>query len=271
MASCRQIEPLITPYVDDRASADERVIVAEHLEACDRCRESVSDETAARLILRERSAALREQAPNGLHERCLSQRAAPELERVSSARRVFGPAWLGTLKTRASRVVPRPIPAWAATFAVLAIAVAAIVSAGNNTKVLAAELTLDHLKCFALFERGSSAVQPAAIGERMQAEYGWHITVPDSSPPLKLRLVAGRRCFSTDGRVAHILYRHDGRPLSLFVMPASARTPQQTAVLGHEAIIWSSGGTTYAIVAREPHGDVERIAQYMQDAVGGRR
>jgi hypothetical protein len=161
-----------------------------------------------------------------------------------------------------------PIPVWAATFAVLLIASAVIVSVGGSSRVLAAELTLDHLKCFALFEKSSGPGQAATIGRRMEAEYGWHVTVPGSSAALKLRLVGGRRCFSTDGRVAHILYRHDGRPLSLFVIPSSSRAAEQMAVLGHEAIIWSDRGVSYAVVARGPRSEVEQVAEYMRDAVG---
>jgi anti-sigma factor RsiW len=151
--------------------------------------------------------------------------------------------------------------------AVLLVAAGAVFTAGGSTRVLAAELALDHLKCFALFERVSAQPDPASLARQLHEDYGWQLKVPATRADLKLQLVGGRRCFSTDGRVAHILYRHDGRPLSLFVMPAVARSAAALEVVGHQAIMWSRGGMTYALVAREDSQDLARVAAYMQTAV----
>ena len=123
------------------------------------------------------------------------------------------------------------------------------------------------LKCFALFERVSTEPDPATLSRELHQAYGWQLKVPPTEPALKLQLVGGRRCFSTDGRVAHILYRHDGRALSLFVMPAVVRSAAALGVIGHQAIMWSRGGMTYALVAREDRRDLEKVATYMQGAV----
>ena len=63
-----------------------------------------------------------------------------------------------------------------------------------------------------------------------------------------------RRCISTEGLTAHLMYRWRGQPLSVYVLnrahagigpvAAGRRTP------GQEAVMWSKGDRTYAVVAR---------------------
>jgi hypothetical protein len=67
-----------------------------------------------------------------------------------------------------------------------------------------------------------------------------------------------------EGKVAHIMYRHQGRPVSLFMLPKSARTQELVEVLGHEAAIWCAGNRTFVLIAREPRQDVERLASFVQ-------
>jgi hypothetical protein len=38
-------------------------------------------------------------------------------------------------------------------------------------------------------------------------------------------------------------------------------------VIGHQAVIWSSNGTTFVVVAREPATDLNRVADYLQRAL----
>jgi len=35
-------------------------------------------------------------------------------------------------------------------------------------------------------------------------------------------------------------------------------------VLGHEAAMWCDGNRTFVLVAREPRGEVERMAKFVQ-------
>lgn len=248
MASCREIEPLLAAFVDGEANAADRDRVEEHLAACARCRVRAGDDAGGRLILRTAAHALKSEAPPGLRDRCRPpQRAANVPARFP-------------LFSRSSR-------AWAMAAAILLVVAGAAFTAGGSTRVLAAELALDHLKCFALFERASAQADPAVLAAELHQNYGWRLKVPATEPALKLQLVGGRRCFSTDGRVAHILYRHDGRALSLFVMPAAARSAAALGVIGHEAIVWSRGGMTYAVIAREDRTKLARVAAYMQTAV----
>ncbi len=44
-----------------------------------------------------------------------------------------------------------------------------------------------------------------------------------------LELVGARPCLYGEGRVAHIMYRHHGVPVSLFMLPHSARAQEVRA------------------------------------------
>ncbi len=245
MPTCPEIEPLITAFVDQEASAAERAAVSAHLGECAACRRRANEEGIARRVLHERADVFRLEAPASLRARCQPPpRRAP----------LF-------------RAFIRPLPAWAAALLVVVLVGAAFYGAGRVPTVFAAELALDHLKCFALFDKSSGPGDPAAVAERMKAAYGWAIVVPGPSAALGLSLVGGRRCFSTDGRVAHIMYRHADHPLSLFVVPGTSRAAQQLAVLGHRAIIWSRHGNTFVVLAREPRDDIDQVAAYVRSVV----
>ncbi len=258
MPTCADIEPLITAVLDSQATPAERATVAGHLRACARCRRRSADEDAGRRILRERAATLHVEAPAALEVRCRPLRK-PDVPLSATP----APApW--------ARPALRAVPVWATAVLAVTILVGAVAFAGRGSTAFAAGLALDHVKCFALFENSSGPGDPGTIEGRLKASYGWSLAVPAGSAALGLRLVGGRRCLSTDGRVAHILYRHGTHALSLFVLPQTSRSAARVAVVGHEAIIWSQGGATYAVVSREPPSDVARVAQYIKETVGSR-
>lgn len=262
MSSCQDVEPLITASVDGEATDADRAVVSGHLDECARCRRRASQETSARRILRERAQALKVDAPPALCAkvgRGLSPAKAPQ-----RGSRAGDPAATTDLKVR--RTWSRPLPVWATAGVVVAVFAAVFYVSSRGSTLFAAGLALDHLKCFALFESASGPGDPTAVATRLKTAYGWTVVVPGSSRALGLRLVGGRRCFSTDGEVAHILYRHDGRPLSLFVLSGASRAAQRLGVMGYEAVIWSQGGKTYVVLARESREEVAQVAAYVRSA-----
>ena len=66
-----------------------------------------------------------------------------------------------------------------------------------------------------------------------------------------MSLVAVRRCLYGDGFAAHLLYRLDGEPVSLFIMPGLERPADEVSLLGHDK---SSGTTGTHLHARRPRG-----------------
>jgi anti-sigma factor RsiW len=88
--------------------------------------------------------------------------------------------------------------------------------------------------------------------------------VPPALEHVGLELVGSRLCLYGQGRIAHLMYTHNGQPVSVFMLPKALRTDEVVEVLGHEAVIWSVGGRTFVLIAREPRADVERMASTVQ-------
>jgi hypothetical protein len=76
-----------------------------------------------------------------------------------------------------------------------------------------------------------------------------------------MKLVAVRRYLYGDGYAAHLLYRTNAEPLSLFIMPGLARPASELAMLGHGATVWSNGDATYMLVGEAGQSDrLQRVA-----------
>ena len=136
----------------------------------------------------------------------------------------------------------------------------------SSTTTLAAQLALDHVKCFVLSREPGAPVSPEVVEAQLQ-RYGWAIDVPGDSEANQLRLVGGRRCLDGEGTIAHILYRHNGAPLSLFMLPDTVKPAGIVGVMGHDAIIWAQNHRTFVLLGSEPRDQLQRIATHMQAMV----
>jgi hypothetical protein len=67
--------------------------------------------------------------------------------------------------------------------------------------------------------------------------------------------------------MAHIMYRHNGNPVSISMLPASARHAALVEVMGHQAAVWSAGNRTFVLIAREPRAEVERMTSFVHAAL----
>jgi anti-sigma factor RsiW len=252
MSDCRTIDPLITPYVDGEIDADAGRRVDEHVRRCPPCRSRVVAERTVRQVVRlNRPEMCRTAASPELRLRCLALNAA----NVSRA---------------ASRWRARMKPFAIAAGLVLVVGGAFVYEATERSpRLLAAELTADHVKCFGMNALLGTNPDAAVIEQAMASTFGWEVRVPESREA-GLELVGARPCFYAKGKAAHLMYRHHGQPLSVFMLPqftlagASASHPDTLDVLGHEAIVWSQGGRTFVMVAREPKQDMARVAAIVQ-------
>jgi anti-sigma factor RsiW len=251
---CREIEQTLTAYVDGECAGVERSSVEAHLAECPRCKARVTKEQAAHDLVRSRCSDLRGCAPAALRDRCAAQRSAVAGHARVAARRT----WL-RLSVAAS--------------VVLAAGVFLLFGLGSSVETYAAQLAADHIKCFQ-FPPDAASADIDALGRDWQAANGWPLRLAPSSAPDQLQLVGIRRCGSTRGRVAHILYRWRGEPLSVYVLndrvehavDASLGADAHNAVrkLGEQEIIWSAKGRTYAVVARAPVEELRQVALYVQ-------
>ena len=244
MDSCREAHARITPYLDGESGEAERKQVHAHLHDCGPCQADAAAQDVARRVLRVRSAALQAKAPEALRARCAALAPAP--------RRAWMPRW------SAWRVLSL------GSAAAMGVVVAAFVFgiATHSPVLLAAEMTLDHLKCFALFESEGAAPAAAEVEAAVRDRFGWRVSVPAGGEHEGLVLLGARRCLSHDGSVAHLMYRHTGRPVSLFVMPNESHRAADLSLGGYPAHIWTRGELTYVLVASEPDERLRPVMAY---------
>jgi anti-sigma factor RsiW len=248
MPNCWSIDPLITPYVDGELPAADRQTVEQHMRGCTPCRARIATEQAVRdLVGASRPELTGACAPPGLRARCTA----------TSVSRVPGP-FAGTWR------------AWLAPLA-LATLLAIVVGGaflypltGSSTRVMAAELTVDHVKCFLLNAAVGTHDTEAAVKGELAAGFDWHAQLPERPEQAGLELVGERTCLYGKGRIAHVMYRHQGRPVSVFMLPDDLRRDEVVNIFGHRAAIWSVGNRTFVLIAREPPEEIERMASFVQ-------
>lgn len=245
MDACRDIDALTTRVVDGEATGAERQRVDGHVRACPPCRRHVQAEQQARQLVRDHAGTLVGHAPVGLRAKCAASR---EEAWGASVRRM-------PLLSRAGWPM-----ALAATL-VLAIAGSALYGLViNPSKAAAAQLTLDHLKCFMLFEE-PAGLEPAGVQAALKARHGIEVIVPTVEQTAGMVLVGGRRCLYLDGSLGHLLYRRGAVAVSLFVLPPGAKLSQtELDVLGHSAVAFARDGRTWVVLARASREELTRIA-----------
>jgi anti-sigma factor RsiW len=248
---CEHLDPLFAPYVDGEVASSDRAAIDAHLAKCPPCRDRVAEQRTMCRVLAARRSTLRPCAPADLRDRCAAHAAAAKAGGFPG-RAVFSKKW-----------VPFSV---AATIA-LAVAGVFLFSPNNKVEALAAQLTVDHMTCFQFApERLHHADAPAAEREWMVKQH-WGIHVPASSATNELELLGVRRCGMSSGRVAHILYKWRGKPLSVFVVPRTmpAALPREAVdKFGHEAVMWSDRNRTYVILARGRRADLAPVVGYVK-------
>jgi anti-sigma factor RsiW len=256
MSNCQTIDPLVTPYVDDQLPDADRDEVERHVRACPPCRSRVEAERVVHELIHARRADLsRPCASEALRGRCAAHAGLQARAAATQSGAVVGGA------------------AWRARVAPLAMAASLVLVVGGafvyqltaaSPSVMAAELAADHLKCFALNGVLHTHDGAATVETSMLRLFDWRTHVPADGDVADLELVGSRPCVYGEGKIAHIMYRHHGEPVSLFMLPGIQRSPEVVRALGHEAAIWCDRDRTFVLVAREPRKDVEQMASLVQ-------
>lgn len=249
--NCEQLQPLMASYADGELSPAERSRAEAHVRTCADCRRAVEVQRLLRQVVSSHRSALVDPAPPGLRTRLAASLATPST-----------PALEVGWRTRLSAFA-------AAALVVLAAgAVALPVVTERSTVVLAAQMALDHLKCFTI--DGDAHAAPITDTEaeaELLREYGWQLDVPETLGADGGHLVAVRRCLYGDGRAAHLLYRVDGAAVSLFILPGLERPAESLTMLGHDEVVWTSGGRTYLLVGSA--GERNRLTRMASNLQNG--
>jgi anti-sigma factor RsiW len=248
--TCRDAEALLAPYVDGEVTDEGRRGMDAHLNRCPPCLDQAEAERSAKDLVCQHREALRGAAPPELRSRC----AALDQSR-------FRPA--APVVSRRAALLRRWAPLSVAATLVLAVAGVFVSGLNNRVEALAASLAVDHVKCFKVGSTPAHA-EAGAASEHWQQVHGWAIAVPDSEAGQQLTLIDVRRCFSTDGRAAHMMYTWRGEPLSVYVLPENMGRDQIVDRMGHEAVIWCANQRTYAVVTAGHPPDLGLVVDYMK-------
>jgi anti-sigma factor RsiW len=250
---CSQLVPLVTPYVDGELPPDARARVDAHIRVCAPCYSRIAAERGVRELIQAHRAGLSaECASSVLRERCAGLLAGRGAPRRGSL--LAGAFWR-------ERFVPFAL---AATLVLIVGGAFLYQLTDGSARVMAAELTADHVKCFAMNDVLGTREQPMTVQASMSSHFGWMLQLPQNPQRVGLELVGARPCLYGEGRVAHLMFRHHGVPVSVFMLPSSVRPQEIIEVMGHEAAVWSSGQRTFVLIAREPRQDVEQLASFVQ-------
>lgn len=225
---CRQMEALLPPFVDDEAPPAVRSAVEAHLARCSVCREAAAAQREIRVLLVSRRAHLADTVPVRL---------------AADVRRAVASAPTPATWTRLS--------AFAAA-AVLVVAAVGTLSwaTGRSSVLLAAQLTLDHIKCFVIDGADHDhPMSPDAGQAAFHQQFDMDVRLPVPPAASTAHLVSVRQCLYGDGWVAHALYRIDGEAVSVFVLRDRALSPADVRAFGRHAEVLSRGHSTYVIVA----------------------
>jgi anti-sigma factor RsiW len=265
MSTCASIDLLVTPYIDGELSGEDRRLVDDHLDRCPLCHSRVSAESAVRRLVQGRQQGLcAEPAPASLHARCAGlvarDTAGPPLARSSAAAHAPG-------ARRAARRVRMAPLALAASLVLLVSGAFLHQATRYSSRLLAAELTADHVKCFAANRLLGTRHEAEAVESAMLSAFGWSVRLPEQFVASGLELVGSRQCLYGEGRVAHLMYHEGGRPVSIFMLPERVRTEELVEVFGHEAAIWPSNGRTFVLVTRGSRAEVEQMASFVKAAL----
>jgi hypothetical protein len=171
------------------------------------------------------------------------------------------PSRFGSATSWRSRLAPLAL---AATLVLIVAGAFLYQMTARSGRLMAAELTADHIKCFAMNSLLGTRQAPAAVESSLASGFGWQAHLPERPDREGLELVGSRPCLYGEGRVAHIMYRHNGNPVSLFMLPRSRRADAVIDVLGHEATVWSVGDRTFVLIAREEKSQTERLASFVR-------
>ncbi|HUR34105.1 MAG TPA: zf-HC2 domain-containing protein [Vicinamibacterales bacterium] len=263
MSECSQIDPLVTPFVDGALPHEAQETVARHLAVCSACRARVDAERAVRSLVQTcRGELIAPSAPPSLKARCnaLKSRPAPAVP----------------LRTDAASRSAVPARGWRARLTPFALAATLLLAVGgafifqatrSSSRVLAAELTLDHEKCFRLNALLRTQHSPAAVEASMASGFNWNVQLPSTAEGQDVSLVGSRPCLYGEGKVAHIMYRHHGQPVSLFMLPGVTRKNELVQVFGHQAKIWSEGNRTFVLVARESPAEMDQMVALVRTTI----
>lgn len=268
--TCEELASQLDAFLDDELSVGELLHVQAHLGHCEVCQRVVASELQFRRLIE--ADALRDQAPAGLRERITREIRKRPADRVSPSRWFFlrRPVrfFLGLIGTAGSGV------------AVVVLVLLFLRGGPGELSPLATEVVAKHR----LYSRAEASLHLATVeadelARWLVGQLPFRIKLPVLARPGE-QLLGGRVTSVADAPAAYLLYKRDGRRLSLLIFRVSpdvfAResadrvTPHpfyHTTAQGRTVLWWEDGEVYYAATGE---GTREELVEFALLCVRGR-
>lgn len=249
---CRILEEKLSGFLDGALPADDASEVQAHLSGCDSCRKALSELRRLDAVLKEHVP--REEAPAHLRGKVSE---VVRLEEIRALIGIRGP-------------VRKFLPAAAGT-ALACLAVALWLWPHSAAGNMAQAAIINHIS--SLSGRLPAEIKDAdqsRVASWFEGKLSFHVEVPDLSAE-GFQLAGGRLCHLKGNDVAYLVYRKEGKNLSLFVTDCSTasfpakdgRKAVMASKKGYHAACWRKGEIGYILVSdldqESLEGLVERI------------
>jgi len=123
------------------------------------------------------------------------------------------------------------------------------------------------MRCFRLNRLLGTQHSAETVQASMASMFDWPMQLPDTAGHQDVNLVGSRPCLSGEAKVAHIMYRYHGQPVSLFMLPRERRAPESVQVLGHRARIWSEGDRTFVLVGDQGDAGLDEMTALVRTTI----
>lgn len=250
-SDCERFEAQLAVTADGHEAPPADPALGAHLADCEACGSSLTVQRTVRQQLIRHRQALQPTVPPGVRTR-MAAKLAGEAHAEATA-----PGWGVRLS---------PLAAAAALVLVVTVGLLPVVT-GQSSVVLAAQLALDHVKCFLIDgDRHGQPMTAAQAETAMRQHHGWSVPVSETGGVDDSRLVSVRECLYGEGMAAHLMYRVGEMPVSLFVMRDADHTVAPVSILATDSVSWNRDGHTHMLVG--PAGSratLDVMARHLQD------
>jgi anti-sigma factor RsiW len=251
--NCKDVQRYVHAFIDDELDTQMALQVEGHLDNCPSCTEAVKFERWFKLELQNTIGVV--SAPSELSSRVRISLA--QADRNDSVRRVLPK--LGMASAIAIGVLlALYLPDWLAPEALPA----------TRGRPLIDYVAERHARTLPLEVNGPDA-ENVSLWFRGKVDFA---VVPPRFPNQRVQLVGGRISNVGDRQAAHLIYDHDGRPVTVVVfqggdMPLGGTHPIQVGShmvhlgqsRGYNVAVWRQGGVSYAVSSDLDQNDMVQL------------
>jgi anti-sigma factor RsiW len=267
--NCRDASELVHAYVDDELDVVTARLLDQHLQKCNRCKETLEGVQAVKTAVS--NPAQYYKAPPELRVRVLAATRAANLlplplgEGGGEGEESRSSYALTPTLSRRERGKPRVPQTWwglaAAAAVLLAFGIFSMLKGQPENPVIAEVLTA-HLR----------SLQPGhlmdVVSTNQHTVKPWFDTHVDFSPPVRqlapeFPLEGGRLDYLQNRPVAVLIYKHGDHLINVFIWPGDSGQ-SIVAQRGFHFVHWTSDGMTFWAVSDLAAADLDRFSQLFQ-------